>query len=251
MPNEKNNSRKQIKLHYPIIGSFKSVDYKFIFYSILAMLAFGISLNSMSYYSGASYNIALSILALFIFVLTAKIEFINRCVNFWIFNLFFSTILGIIFFILKENVQDFNLIIFVLSIAVFSLVALLKASEDASGMEEKKIISVKRLIEVCWKSEGFRLISVLSFWLIFFVMLQSFFLAMGSNMSTSGLAIIDGAIVSFLFSLIIISIAMILSTRKVKKRLSTMLLFFILSAISILSWIIASSLIFAIELRLV
>ncbi|MDD3190995.1 MAG: hypothetical protein PHI66_04895 [Candidatus Pacebacteria bacterium] len=250
MEEKKNEVYGQSVFHRSIISRFGTPNYKSISYSLFFIVALGITSNLIGHYWGVEYNVGLLVAAIILFIQTARIKLVSRHIYSCLFNLSLSVLAGASFFILREKIQDY-IIIFILLIVVYIFVALSLVAKDAIAKKDKKVGSLTELINVCLQSEGFGLILILSFWFIFFVMLQSFFLAMGSSMSTSALALPEGAIVSSIFSFIIIFTAVILATRRVKKRLSTMLLFFVVLAASIWSWIITATIIFAIELRLV
>lgn len=146
------------------IGHFGASNYKVIFYSFLAIFAFGIVSNSIGYYLGIGYNVGLLAAAFLLFVLIARMKFANRYVYYCVFNLSLSILAGAAFFVLREKIQDY-VIIFIILTTVYIFVALALAEKGATVKKEEKIDSIKELIEVCLRSEEFSLILILSFWL--------------------------------------------------------------------------------------
>lgn len=169
----------------------------------------------------------------------------NHYIRFLTIDLFVLAIVGSLSFILEKDIRDY-LFIFTLLIAIYSFVSLLSIIKNRAITGKEKINDTKEFINCCLSLQEYRLLLILNSWVIYLIVLQSFLLTMGYSDSTSGLAIINGGIISFIFSLLSIFAGTILVTRKIKKDLLTVTSFFLLTAVFIGLWILLSSIIIAV-----
>lgn len=176
---------------------------------------------------------------------TKKIHTLNRIFFSLAINLFCIVLILTLFFAFREKVQDY-LIIVIIFIASCIFLSLLMLAKGAIITERQKISNTKELIKICLQSKGFVRIAFFLFWLIFFVMLLFWLPIIEYSDSTAVTSVIYGGFISFLSSITIVFIAMMLSARKVKKKIVTVIMFLVVSIIFIWLWILLSSNIIAI-----
>lgn len=233
-------SEQKIPRHF-VVSRFESSDYKIIFYSVIFII--GSYFYLMDCYPGVGYSVAFSSSALFLAVLIIKTHLIERSLRFWILNLLFLLFTGVTFLRLYEELNGFDLTVFISSLVAFSFIAFIKVTEDRVTIEKEKINNIEKLIEICRRSEGFNLLLIFNLWLIFFIMFQSWMSMIESGEEMAMFAIIYGWILSFASSLLILLFGAISITQNITKSSSIMLQFLVQVAKPIVLWIIASSVI--------
>ncbi|MDD3190991.1 MAG: hypothetical protein PHI66_04875 [Candidatus Pacebacteria bacterium] len=121
--------------------------------------------------------------------------------------------------------------------------------ESQNKTDENRTNNAMELLGFCLRSKRFKTIIILIFVLIFLIMFQSWMFVAGYSDSTAALAIIYGAIISFVLSMLIVFMATMSLIRKTEKRIVTVVSFLAMLAAVIFLWIVASSNIIAALIR--